>query len=92
MPHSYPLHEWRHDGVVHLPEVDEHFDPSPAGFMMNFRVDDPDALLDQLKLAGVEIDPHREDYDYGRFAWIMDRKAIAWSCGNTRLRGAGCHA
>jgi hypothetical protein len=21
---------------------------------------------------GVEIDPHREDYDYARFAWIMD--------------------
>jgi predicted enzyme related to lactoylglutathione lyase len=25
-----------------------------------------------LKEEGVEIDPHREDYDYGRFAWIMD--------------------
>jgi predicted enzyme related to lactoylglutathione lyase len=21
---------------------------------------------------GVEIDPKREDYDYGRFAWIRD--------------------
>jgi hypothetical protein len=30
------------------------------------------ALLEELKKAGVEIDPHREDYDYGRFAWIMD--------------------
>ena len=22
--------------------------------------------------GGAEIDPHREDYDYGRFNWIMD--------------------
>jgi predicted enzyme related to lactoylglutathione lyase len=20
----------------------------------------------------MEIDPHRQDYDYGRFAWILD--------------------
>ena len=39
---------------------------------MNFRVADLDALLEALKEEGVEIDPHREDYDYGRFAWIMD--------------------
>lgn len=41
-------------------------------FMMNFRVDDLDALLAQLESAGVEIDPKREDYDFGRFAWIVD--------------------
>ena len=31
-----------------------------------------DGLLKALKEEGVEIDPHREDADYGRFAWIMD--------------------
>jgi hypothetical protein len=31
-----------------------------------------DGLLEELKKAGVEIDPHRENADYGRFAWIMD--------------------
>ena len=30
--------------------------------MLNFRVDDLDALLDQLAAAGVRIDPKREDY------------------------------
>jgi predicted enzyme related to lactoylglutathione lyase len=39
---------------------------------VNYRVDDLDALLDQLRADGVEIDPKREDYDYGRFAWIVD--------------------
>jgi predicted enzyme related to lactoylglutathione lyase len=40
--------------------------------MVNYRVDDLDALLTQLAAAGVPIDPNREDYDYGRFAWITD--------------------
>ena len=45
---------------------------APQQFMVNFRVDDLDALLLQLAAAGVRIDPKREEYDYGRFAWIWD--------------------
>jgi len=33
---------------------------------------DLDALLEALKAEGVEIDPHRERYEYGRFAWVTD--------------------
>jgi predicted enzyme related to lactoylglutathione lyase len=55
-----------------FPEDTKYFQPSRAGFMINYRVDDLDALLAALKQEGVEIDPHREDYEYGRFAWIMD--------------------
>jgi predicted enzyme related to lactoylglutathione lyase len=40
--------------------------------MINFRVDDLDALLEQLAAAGVRIDPARQDHSYGRFAWIWD--------------------
>ena len=40
--------------------------------MINYRVDDLDALLTQLAAAGVPIDPHRENAAYGRFAWITD--------------------
>ena len=29
-------------------------------------------LLESLAAAGVWIDPKREDYGYGRFAWIKD--------------------
>jgi predicted enzyme related to lactoylglutathione lyase len=50
----------------------KYFNPSQSSFMINYRVDDLDALLAALKEEGVEIDPKREDYDYGRFAWIMD--------------------
>ncbi|MBZ5705786.1 MAG: VOC family protein [Acidobacteriia bacterium] len=55
-----------------FPRNTKYFDPSRSGFMINYRVDDLDALLQALKEEGVEIDPHREDYNYGRFAWIMD--------------------
>jgi predicted enzyme related to lactoylglutathione lyase len=39
--------------------------------MVNYRVDDLEALLLQLSAEGVTI-PHREDSDYGLFAWIID--------------------
>jgi predicted enzyme related to lactoylglutathione lyase len=40
--------------------------------MLNLRVADLDATLEKLKAAGAEIDPKREDHDYGRFAWFND--------------------
>ena len=55
-----------------FPKDTKYFDPSRAGLMVNYRVENLDALLDVLRKEGVEIDPRREDYDYGRFAWIMD--------------------
>ena len=50
----------------------KYFDPSRAQGMINYRVDDLDGLLEVLRAEGVQIDPKREDYDYGRFAWIID--------------------
>ena len=44
----------------------------PAPFMVNYIVDDMDALLERLEKAGVQIDPKRQDESYGRFAWIYD--------------------
>lgn len=55
-----------------FPSNTKYFDPSRAPHMINYRVDDLDALLEALRAEGVEIDPHREEYDYGRFAWVMD--------------------
>lgn len=40
--------------------------------MLNFQVDDLDAVLNKLAAAGVAVDPKREDYDYGRFGWFTD--------------------
>ncbi len=59
-------------GVFFKAADSKYFDPSRSSFMINYRVDNLDALLAALKEEGVEIDPKREDYDYGPFAWIMD--------------------
>lgn len=56
----------------HFPMDTSYFGDSLQQLMINLRVDDLDGLLAQLTAAGVRIDPKREDYDYGRFAWIWD--------------------
>jgi predicted enzyme related to lactoylglutathione lyase len=50
----------------------KYFEPSRAPFMLNYRVDDLDGLLEALRAEGVAIDPKRDDGEYGRFAWITD--------------------
>jgi predicted enzyme related to lactoylglutathione lyase len=55
-----------------FPAESPYFHPSNATFMINYIVDDLDAILAKLSENGVQIDPKREDYDYGRFAWIFD--------------------
>lgn len=40
--------------------------------MINYRVDDLDALLEKLETAGIWIDPKRDSADFGKFAWIRD--------------------
>jgi predicted enzyme related to lactoylglutathione lyase len=48
------------------------FSPSTSSFMINYRVDDLLALLEQLRAAKVEILKGPESHENGRFAWIMD--------------------
>jgi predicted enzyme related to lactoylglutathione lyase len=49
-----------------------YFDPSKASFMINYRVENLDGLLEELRRAGIEVDPRVEEYEYGRFGWVMD--------------------
>ena len=55
-----------------FPATTTYLEPSQASFMVNYIVDDLDALLERLEKAGVQIDPKRQDESYGRFAWIFD--------------------
>ena len=50
----------------------KYFDPSEKQFMMNFRVDNLEALLKVLKEEDVTIVGEMESYDYGNFGWILD--------------------
>lgn len=58
--------------LAFFPQDTEYFGTTGQQAMLNLRVGDLDATLEKLAAAGVAIDPHREDYDYGRFAWITD--------------------
>ena len=59
--------------VWHVAEKgSEWFSPSRSSFMINYRVDDLAALLDQLRKAGVEVIKGPDVDDNGSFAWIMD--------------------
>ena len=53
----------------------DYFDPSPAPFMINLRIDDLGAMIEALQAKGIEI-LGTQDEDYGRFAWILDCDGI----------------
>jgi predicted enzyme related to lactoylglutathione lyase len=44
----------------------------PQATMVNYRVDDLEALIAQLTAAGISVEANREDFSFGRFAWITD--------------------
>ena len=50
----------------------KYFDPSEQSFMINYRVDNLEELLAELKEAGVEAVGEMQEFEYGKFAWIID--------------------
>lgn len=50
----------------------EYFLPSKKDFMINYRVQHIEALVEQLKANGVTVLNGIETYDYGKFVHIMD--------------------
>ena len=78
------LTEWggamlRYDAPDHPPFViwnpfpadSKYYEPSKRDFMINFAVDDLDAMLKALEAKGVKA-LGRQNESYGLFAWIMD--------------------
>ena len=54
-----------------FPNDTDYFGPSGSSCMINYRVENLERMLDQLRSANIVI--HKvEDYDYGRFAWLSD--------------------
>ncbi|MBK7148314.1 MAG: VOC family protein [Bacteroidetes bacterium] len=53
-------------------ENTKYFEPSTKDFMINYRVENLEALVEQLKKEGVTIVDSIETYDYGKFIHIMD--------------------
>lgn len=53
-------------------KVTEYFGNTEKQFMLNFRVQDLDAMIAQLEGAGIEVRRDPETYPNGRFAWLND--------------------
>jgi predicted enzyme related to lactoylglutathione lyase len=51
---------------------DAYFAPSKKEFMINYRVQHLEALVEKLKANGVTVVDDIETYDYGKFVHIMD--------------------
>ena len=59
--------------VWHIAEKESQwFSPSDSSFMINYRVDNLDEMLAQLRSGGVEIVSGPESHENGKFAWILD--------------------
>lgn len=50
----------------------KYFEPSQSSFMINYRVENLERLVEELKKEGVTIIGEIQSYDYGKFAHIMD--------------------
>lgn len=50
----------------------DYFDPSESPFMINFRVEDLDALVIELRREGVELIGEPLTEEFGKFAWLID--------------------
>lgn len=53
-------------------ENTKYFEPSTKEFMINYRVQNLEALVEELKKEGVTIVDQIESFDYGKFVHIID--------------------
>lgn len=62
-------------------EDSDYYAPSTLPYMINYRVDNLDQLMDTLVKEGVQAVGDVQRFDYGNFGWIMDpegRKLELW--------------
>ncbi|HEX3385176.1 MAG TPA: VOC family protein [Mucilaginibacter sp.] len=55
-----------------FPEKTKYFEPSPQDFMINYRVENLESLVEELKKQGVTVVDNVETYEYGKFVHILD--------------------
>ena len=64
-----------------FPSDTKYFDPSENEFMINYRVENLEEYIEELKKKGVVICDEIETFDYGKFIHILDvdgRKIELW--------------
>jgi predicted enzyme related to lactoylglutathione lyase len=53
-------------------DTSKYFEPSTKDFMINYRVENIELLVEELKKEGVTIVDKIEDSEYGKFVHILD--------------------
>jgi catechol 2,3-dioxygenase-like lactoylglutathione lyase family enzyme len=81
-PQSYGGGVWTQEegATVFAPFAREHGQESPlgrAGWGINFRVRDLDAMVRQLRANGIDVEVDSEAYPIGRFAQLSDPEGNA---------------
>src|ERR1700728_850110 len=71
---SYAFPASKHDAqvVFALFKQEAAHCPLTQNAMINMQVDDLDGLLDRLAASGVNVDPNRQSYDFGKFGACTD--------------------
>lgn len=73
-------------------EKTKYFQPSEKDFMINYRVENLERLVEQLKKEHVTITDKIETYEYGKFVHIMDiegNKIELWEPDDTEYEKLG---
>lgn len=55
-------------------EAAKMYEPSTSNFMINYRVENLEALVEEFKKEGVTVLDDIESYDYGKFVHILDEE------------------
>jgi glyoxylase I family protein len=75
-PADYETKPWSQEAgptvFTTFPEETEHFGRPAQQWMINFRVRDLDAIVAQLRSAGIEVSLDPDTYPNGRFARLKD--------------------
>jgi predicted enzyme related to lactoylglutathione lyase len=50
----------------------DYFGPGEQRYMINYRVPNLARILARLRAAGVTVDAHTEESEFGKFGWIVD--------------------
>lgn len=53
-------------------EKTRYFEPSTKDFMINYRIENVETLIEELKKSGVTVVDTIESFEYGKFVHIMD--------------------
>lgn len=95
-PESYDVTSWWQQAgptvFTAMPTDSPHFGDPPRSWSVNFRVQDLDAMVRQLRSAGIEVAVDPETYPNGRFADLRDSEGNPiqlWEPAGADLRGPG---